>query len=99
MLSGIEDWVGRKTFAEEKKVGFTNSWTCPMAYPVMTRYPIMIVRLPPGVFADAFLSGMKSALSSLAGDQVCLDGKTLRGSPINGKAVPVLLMQRKRDSS
>ena len=44
----------------------------------------------PSVFAEAFLYWAQSALPSLAGEQICLDGKTLRGSRLNGKAVHVL---------
>lgn len=33
-----------------------------------------------GVFAAAFLHRAQSALPSLAGEQVCLDGKTPRGT-------------------
>lgn len=43
------------------------------------------------MFAEAFLNWMQSALPSLAGEQICLDGKTLRGSRMNGKAAVHLL--------
>jgi hypothetical protein len=47
-------------------------------------------RLKPEAFVEAFLRWVQVALPSLAGEQVCLEGKTLRGSRTAGKAVHLL---------
>jgi predicted transposase YbfD/YdcC len=90
VLSGIEDWVGMETFAEEKESWFRQFLELPNGIPSHDTLSDVIGRLQPGVFAEAFLSWMQSALPSLAGEQICLDGKTLRGSRMNGKAVHLL---------
>lgn len=90
MLSGIEDWVGMETFAEEKESWFRQFLGLPNGIPSHDTLSDVIGRLQPGVFAEAFLNWMQSALPSLVGEQICLDGKTLRGSRMNGKAVHLL---------
>jgi hypothetical protein len=90
VLSGIEDWVGMETFAEEKEQWFRTFLELPNGIPSHDTLSDVIGRLLPGVFAEAFLYWAQSALPSLAGEQICLDGKTLRGSRMNGKAVHVL---------
>jgi predicted transposase YbfD/YdcC len=90
VLSGIEDWVGMETFAEEKEQWFRTFLELPNGIPSHDTLSDVIGRLLPGVFAEAFLYWAQSALPSLAGEQICLDGKTLRGSRMNGKAVQVL---------
>jgi hypothetical protein len=90
VLSGIEDWVGMETFAEEKESWFRQFLELPNGIPSHDMLSDVIGRLQPGVFAKAFLNWMQSALPSLAGEQICLDGKTLRGSRMNGKAVHLL---------
>jgi len=44
-------------------------------------------RIDPQAFRDAFLCWVQAALPSLSGEQLCLDGKTLRGSRSGDKAV------------
>jgi predicted transposase YbfD/YdcC len=90
VLSGIEDWVGMETFAEEKEDWFRTFLELSNGIPSHDTLSDVIGRLPPGVFAEAFLHWSQSALPSLAGEQICLDGKTLRGSRMNGKAVHLL---------
>lgn len=80
VLGGIEDWVGTEAFAREKEAWFRQFLELPDGIPSHDTLSDAVGRLGPGVFAAAFLRWARSALPSLAGEQVCLDGKTLRGS-------------------
>jgi hypothetical protein len=80
VLSGVEDWVGMETFAREKEAWFRRFLELPNGIPSHDTLGDVMGRLASGVFADVFLRWARSALPSLAGEQVCLDGKTLRGS-------------------
>jgi hypothetical protein len=91
VLSGFEDWVGMETFAEEKEEGFPTFLELPNGIPSYDTLSDVIECLQAGVFAEAFLRWTQSALPSLAGEQICLDGKTLRGSRMNAKAKAVHL--------
>lgn len=90
VLSGIEDWVGMETFTEEKEIWFRTFLELPNGIPSHDTLSDVLGRLQPGVFAEAFLHWTKTALPSLEGEQICIDGKTLRGSRIDGKAVHLL---------
>ncbi|MGZ5011787.1 MAG: ISAs1 family transposase [Methylobacter sp.] len=90
VLSGIEDWVGMEIFAEEKESWFRTFLELPNGIPSHDTLSDVIGRLQPDVFAEAFLRWAQCAIPSLAGEQICLDGKTLRGSRRNGKAVHLL---------
>lgn len=89
-MTDIEDWVNMELFAEEKEEWFRQFLELPNGIPSHNTLSDVIGRLPPGAFTEAFLHWAQSALPSLAGKQVCLDGKTLRGSRMNGKAVHLL---------
>lgn len=90
VLSGVEDWVGMETFAREKEAWFRQFLELPNGIPSHDTLGDVVGRLAPGVFAAAFLRWVQSALPSLAGEQVCLDGKTLRGSRGKEGAVHLL---------
>ncbi len=90
VLSGIEDWVGMETFAREKEAWFRQFLELPNGIPSHDTLSDVMGRLAPGVFAHAFLAWAQTALPSLAGEQICLDGKTLRGS--RGKDGAIHLM-------
>ena len=80
VLSGIEDWVGMEGFACEKEEWFQKFRSLPNGIPSHDTLSDVMGRLAPGVFAGAFPRWVHSAVPSLAGEQICLDGKTLRGS-------------------
>jgi predicted transposase YbfD/YdcC len=80
VLSGIEDWVGMETFAVEKEAWFRQFLRLPNGIPSHDTLSDVLGRLAPGVFAEAFLRWTQAALPSLADEQICVDGKTLRGS-------------------
>jgi predicted transposase YbfD/YdcC len=90
VLSGIEDWVGMETFAEVKEDWLRQFLELPNGIPSHDTLSDVMGRLEPGMFAEAFLCWTQSALPSLEGEQVCIDGKTLRGSRLDNKAVHVL---------
>lgn len=90
VLSGIEDWVGMATFAREKEAWFRRFLPLPGGIPSHDTLSDVMGRLAPGVFAQAFLNWARSALPSLEGEQICLDGKTLRGSRGREGAVHLL---------
>jgi hypothetical protein len=51
----------------------------------------VVGRIRPEAFAQAFLRWVREALPSLCGEQVCVDGKTWRGSRGGGeKAVQLM---------
>ncbi|MGZ8219815.1 ISAs1 family transposase [Methylomagnum sp.] len=80
VLSGIEDWVGMETFAREKEAWFRQFLALPHGVPSHDTLSDVIGRLEPGAFGEVFLRWARTALPSLSGEQVCLDGKALRGS-------------------
>lgn len=90
VLSGIEDWVGMEEFAREKEAWFRRFLKLPNGIPSHDTLSDVVGRLAPGVFAHAFMRWAQTALPSVAGEQICLDGKTLRGS--RGKAGAVHLL-------
>lgn len=90
VLSGIEDWVGMEEFAEQKEGWFRGFLELPNGIPSHDTLSDVFGRLKPEAFADAFLRWVQVALPSLAGEQVCLDGKILRGSRVGDRAVHLL---------
>jgi predicted transposase YbfD/YdcC len=87
VLSGIEDWVGMEDFALEKETWFRGFLELPNGVPSHDTLSDVMGRLQPGAFAEAFLVWVRAALPSLAEEQVCLDGKRLRGSRVGENAV------------
>ncbi|QPK65198.1 ISAs1 family transposase [Methylomonas sp. LL1] len=90
VLSGIEDWVGMEEFAEEKEDWLRTFLALPNGIPSHDTLSDVFGRLNPKAFADAFQCWVRAALPSLSGQQVCLDGKTLRGSREGDKAVHLM---------
>jgi predicted transposase YbfD/YdcC len=80
VLSGIEDWVGMEEFAEQKAAWFRGFLALPNGIPSHDTLSDVMGRLERQAFAAIFRRWVEAALPSLAGEQVCLDGKTLRGS-------------------
>ena len=90
VLSGIEEWVGMEEFAEQKEGWFRGFLELPNGIPSHDTLSDVFGRLKPEAFAESFLRWVQAALPSLAGEQVCLDGKTLRGSRVGERAVHLL---------
>ncbi len=90
VLSGIEDWVGMETFAEEREEGFRGFLELPNGIPSHDTLSDVMGRLNPTAFRQTFLEWVEAGLPSLASQHVAIDGKTLRGS--RGREGPVHLL-------
>lgn len=90
LLSGLEDWVGIATFAEEKEAWLRQFLELPNGIPSHDTLSDVMGRLNPQAFREAFMKWMETAMLSLAGRHLAVDGKTLRGS--GGESAPVHLI-------
>jgi predicted transposase YbfD/YdcC len=90
VLSGIEDWVGMETFAEEREEWFRGFLELPNGIPSHDTLSDVMGRLNPTAFRQTFLEWVEAGLPSLASQHVAIDGKTLRGS--RGREGPVHLL-------
>ena len=90
VLSGVEDWVGMEEFAEQKEPWLRHLLELPTGIPSHDTLSDVFGRLQPGAVAEAFLRWVPVAVPSLAGEQVCLDGKPLRGRRVGAHAVHLL---------
>jgi predicted transposase YbfD/YdcC len=80
VLSGIEDWVGMETFARERETWLRGFLELPNGIPSHDTLSDVMGRIDPVAFRAAFTAWATDALPDLAGEQVCVDGKTVRGS-------------------
>jgi hypothetical protein len=87
VLSGIEDWVNMEEFAKEKETWLRGFLKLQNGIPWHDTLSDVLGRIDADAFQDAFLQWVQAALPSLSGEQVCLDGKTLRGSHRGDQAV------------
>ena len=78
--SGGEDWVGMEGFAEEKEAWLRGFLDLPNGIPSHDTLSDVMGRMDPVAFRAAFTAWATAALPNLAGEQVCVDGKTVRGS-------------------
>jgi hypothetical protein len=90
VLGGIEDWAGMEDFALEKEAWFSDFLELPNGIPSHDTLSDVMGRLKPGAFAALLLRWVRSALPTLDGEQVCVDGKKLRGSGAGEAAVHLL---------
>jgi len=80
VISGVEDWVGMEIFAEERESWLRGFLELPNGIPSHDTLSDVMGRIKAPAFAAAFSAWTQAALPVLAGEQVALDGKTLRGS-------------------
>ena len=80
VLSGVEDWVGMADFAEEKEDWLRGFLDLPNGIPSHDTLSDVLGRIDPVAFRAAFPAWATAALPDLAGEQVCVDGKAVRGS-------------------
>jgi hypothetical protein len=80
VLSGVEDWVGMEAFAEEKEAWLRGFLDLPNGIPSHDTLSDVMGRIDPVAFRAAFTAWATAALPNLAGEQVGVDGKTVRGS-------------------
>lgn len=90
VLSGIEDWVGMEEFAREKEAWLREFLELANGIPSHDTLSDVLGRIDPEAFQEAFLRWVQAALPSLSGEQICLDGKTLRGSRVGDRTVHLL---------
>jgi len=91
VLSDIKDWVGMEDFAYEKEAWLRGFLELPGGIPSHDTLSDVLGRINRKAFAKAFAAWVRTALPHLAGEQVALDGKTLRGSR-DGEAGAVHVM-------
>ena len=80
VLSGIEDWVGMETFAQEREAWLRGFLELPNGIPSHDTLSDVLGRIDPVAFRAAFTAWATAALPDLAGEQICIDGKAIRGS-------------------
>jgi predicted transposase YbfD/YdcC len=80
VLSGIEDWVGMETFAQEREAWLRGFLELPNGIPSHDTLSDVLGRIDPVAFRAAFAAWATAALPDLAGEQICIDGKAVRGS-------------------
>ena len=80
VLSGVEDWVGMEAFAEEKETWLRGFLALPNGIPSHDTLSDVLGRIDPAAFKTAFTAWATAALPGLVGEQVCVDGKVVRGS-------------------
>lgn len=80
VLSGVEDWVGMEAFAEEKETWLRGFLDLPNGIPSHDTLSDVLGRIDPVAFRTAFTAWATAALPGLGNEQVCIDGKALRGS-------------------
>lgn len=90
VLSGVEDWVGMEEFAEQKENWLRGFLELPNGIPSHDTLSDVFGRLQPAGVNGALLGWVQVALPGLSGEQVCLDGKRLRGSRTGEQAVHLL---------
>lgn len=62
------------------KRGYAAFWICSTGFPRTTLLSDVMGRMDPVVFRVAFTTWATAALPNLVGEQVCVDGKAVRGS-------------------
>ena len=80
VLSGVEDWVGMADFAEEKEAWLRGFLELPNGIPSHDTLSDVMGRIDPVAFRTAFTAWATAALPTLVDEQVCVDGKAVRGS-------------------
>lgn len=80
VLSGYEDWVSIEDFAHVNEIWLRGFLELPNGLPSHDTLSDVIGRINRDAFSLAFSEWVKSGLPTLAGYQVAIDGKSLRGS-------------------
>ncbi len=80
VLSGVEDGVGMEAFAEEKEAWLRGFLELPNGIPSHDTLSDGLGRIDPVAFQTAFTAWATAALPGLAGEQLGVDGKAVRGS-------------------
>lgn len=89
VLSGIEDWIGIEDFGLENEIWLRKFLTLANGIPSHDTLSDVMGRINREAFSEAFSAWMQAGLPHL-GQQIAIDGKTLRGS--RGEEKPIHLM-------
>jgi len=84
-LSSVDDWEGIEEFAKDQEAWLRTFLELPSGIPSHDTFNRVFRLLDPRTFGDVFLAWMKGLRGKIPGDVVALDGKTLRGSLVEGK--------------
>jgi predicted transposase YbfD/YdcC len=91
LICGCEDWVAIADFSEDNEAWFREFLELPNGIPSHDTLSDVFARIKPCAFEKAFASWMKEGLPGLAGQQIAIDGKTLRRSCNAGERAPHML--------
>ena len=80
VLGGYEDWVSIEDFGYENETWLRRFLELPNGIPSHDTLSDVIGRIDRDAFAQAFSGWVRAGLPELAGRQVAIDGKSLRGS-------------------
>lgn len=92
VLCGSEDWVSIEDFGGENEQRLRGFLELPNGIPSHDTLSDVMGRIDRQAFASAFGQWMRQVLPALVGQQVALDGKSLRGSR-NGQQPAVHLIR------
>lgn len=80
VLCGDEDWVSIEDFGHENEAWLRQFLELPHGIPSHDTLSDVMGRIHPEAFAQAFSAWAQAGLPALVGQQVAIDGKSLRGS-------------------
>ena len=80
VLCGYEDWVSIEDYGHENEAWLRQFLALPNGIPSHDTLSDVIGRINRAAFAEAFSNWARAGLPELAGKQVAIDGKSLRGS-------------------
>lgn len=80
VLGGIENWMGMETFAQERAAWLRGFLELPHGIPSHDTLRDVLGRIDPVAFRAAFTKWATAALPDLAGEQIGIDNKAVRGS-------------------
>lgn len=88
-LCGATGWEDMSSFGEGREEWLRTFLILPEGIPSPDTFRRVISAIEPGIFLDAFLA-WTTALSDLPSQFVAIDGKTLKGSSIDGKPLHIV---------
>lgn len=90
VLGGFEDWVSIEDFGHANETWLRGFLELPNGIPSHDTLSDVIGRIDRDAFATAFFTWVRAGFPALAGQQVAIDGKSLRGSRSDGGMVHVI---------
>jgi predicted transposase YbfD/YdcC len=90
VLGGFEDWVSIEDFGHANEEWLRRFLVLENGIPSHDTLSDVIGRIDPAAFCAAFGEWVRAGLPALAGQQVAIDGKSLRGSRVGNGMVHVI---------